>query len=70
MTRLEKLCNVCGKEFGMFDKQENLGLHTHFGYGTKFDGDRIELDICCNCFENLMDKFIPMCKINPIIERD
>ena len=36
----------------------------------KFDGDSIDLDICCDCFDKLMDKFIPMCKINPITEMD
>ena len=51
-------------------EQEDLGLHTRFGYGTKFDGDSIDLDICCDCFDKLMDKFIPMCKINPITEMD
>ena len=35
---------------------------------TLFDGDSIDLDICCDCFDKLMDKFIPMCKINPITE--
>lgn len=70
MAKAKTLCNVCGKEFDMWDEQEDLGLHTRFGYGTKFDGDSIDLDICCNCFDKLMDKFIPMCKINPITGMD
>ena len=70
MAKAKTLCNVCGKEFDMWDEQEELGLHTRFGYGTTFDGDRIDLDICCDCFDKLMDKFIPMCKINPITEME
>ena len=70
MAKAKTLCNICGKEFDMLDEQEELGLHTRFGYGTKFDGDSIDLDICCDCFDKLMDKFIPMCKINPITEMD
>ena len=37
MAKAKTLCNVCGKEFDMWDEQEDLGLHTRFGYGTKFD---------------------------------
>lgn len=45
MAKAKTLCNVCGKEFDMWDEQEDLGLHTRFGYGTKFDGDSIDLDM-------------------------
>ena len=65
-----RLWDILPEEFDMWDEQEDLGLHTRFGYGTKFDGDSIDLDICCDCFDKLMDKFIPMCKINPITEMD
>ena len=44
MAKAKTLCNVCGKEFDMWDEQEELGLHTRFGYGTKFDGDSIDLE--------------------------
>ena len=28
MAKTKTLCNVCGKEFDMWDEQEDLGLHT------------------------------------------
>ena len=49
------ICNICGKEFDMWDQQEGFGLHYHVGYGSKFDGDRIQVDMCCDCFDELMD---------------
>lgn len=52
----------------MWDEQEAFGLHTRVGYGSKLDGDNVELDLCCECFDKLMDRLIPECKINPIVE--
>lgn len=64
-------CNVCGKEFDVFDKQENFNIHTgEIGYGSRYDGDSINLDMCCDCFDKLMEDLIPKCKINPHEEKD
>lgn len=68
MAKGKTLCNLCGKEFDEWDEQEGFGIHTRAGYGSKFDGDSVELDLCCECFDRLMDKLVPECKINPIIE--
>lgn len=68
MAKGKTLCNLCGKEFDILDEQEDFGIHTRAGYGSKFDGDDVELDLCCECFDKLMDKLIPECKINPIVE--
>lgn len=58
------VCNLCGKEFDIWDKQENFTIQTDFGFGTKFDGDRLNLHLCCNCMEKIVDS----CKISPVIE--
>lgn len=63
-------CNVCGKTFSIFDEQEKIGLHTTIGYGSKHDGDIIDLDICCSCFDKLIDKLKSQCVINPIKESE
>lgn len=70
MAKGKTLCNVCNKEFDMCDEYAELGIHMQVGYGSKFDGDNIDLDLCCGCFDKLMDKFIPICKINPIVKRE
>ena len=54
----------------MWDTQEGFGLHyPAVGYGSEFDGKSIELDLCCDCFDKLMnDYIIPRCKISPMKE--
>lgn len=70
MAKGKTLCNLCGKEFDTCDEKEKFGIHTQAGYGSKFDGDNIQLDLCCGCFDGLIDKLIPECKINPILENN
>lgn len=69
MVKYQKFCNLCGKEFDIWDSQENLGIHTGtIGYGSGHDGDKLELDLCCDCFDKVIDDLIPKCKISPLIE--
>lgn len=56
------ICNKCGKKFDMWDTQEDFSIHRHCGYGTKYDGSVINLDLCCNCFEELVQS----CAISPL----
>ena len=62
----KRVCNKCGKEFDIWDKQESFNIYRRLGYGTIYDGDDLELDLCCKCMEEL----IAGCKISPIIEKD
>ncbi len=59
------ICNICGKKFKAFDEQGELGLHTRLGYGSVHDGDKLNLDICLHCLDNVI---IHLCKISPIEE--
>jgi len=56
-------CNMCGKEFDLWDEQENFSIYTNCGYGTKYDMDRIELDLCCNCMEAIVEA----CEVSPVV---
>ena len=58
------VCNKCGKPFDIWDKQENFQIYRNLGYGTKYDGSKLDLNLCCNCMEELVDG----CWINPIID--
>lgn len=65
------ICNICGKEFDMWDQQEKFGFHHQVGYGSKFDGDHINVNMCCDCFDELMDTYIlPKCKVSPLEDGD
>lgn len=56
-------CNLCGKEMNFWDIQEKFSIQSDYiGYGSKHDGDALELDLCCDCMDELIDR----CKINPI----
>ncbi len=67
---VKRVCNMCGRDFDEFDKQEQFGFHYNVGYGSKFDESAIQLDLCCQCFDELMDYIIPKCKISPIEDED
>lgn len=64
----QRTCNKCGKTFDMWDEQNDFSFHKHVGYGSKYDMSRIELDLCCDCFDELMDYIAQMCKKSPIRE--
>lgn len=59
----ECICNLCGAPLNLFDMQENIYIHKTIGYGSKHDGERIDIHFCCDCF----DKIIDACKVTPII---
>lgn len=58
----EITCNKCGKKFDVWDSQEDFSLHRKLGYGTKYDGETLDIDLCCEC----MDKLIDECVISPL----
>lgn len=61
------ICNVCGKTFDMWDLKEMFGIHqSEIGYGSSHDGETISIDLCCTCFDELMDYVLPKCKIDPV----
>ena len=69
MARGKTICNICGKEFDIFDEQESFGIHTGtIGYGSQYDGDKIDLDMCCDCFDGIMEDIILKCTIDPVTE--
>lgn len=57
-------CNRCGKALDMFDLQQNFYISTSIGYGSIHDGDKVDLRLCCDCF----DKLVAACKVSPIHE--
>ena len=59
------VCNMCGKELDMWDEQEDFSIYRACGYGTKFDGYSIQLDLCCDCMEKLVDS----CLVSPVISK-
>jgi len=48
----------------VYDIQEKFSFHTRLGYGSRYDEDYLDIDLCCEC----MDKIIDECLISPITE--
>lgn len=63
-------CTMCGKTLDDYDKYENYSADMHIGYGSKYDMSRIRFQLCCDCFDRVLDMVIPLCKTNPVIEED
>lgn len=40
-----KRCTVCGKKFDMWDVQESFRFHHRVGYGSKYDGRDLNLNM-------------------------
>lgn len=59
-------CDFCGKELDEFDTQEGFGFHhSHIGYGSQYDGKSINIDLCCDCFDKMMEEYVePKLEIN------
>ncbi len=57
-----RYCNICGSKMDLWDIQEDYTIHTRAGYGSKYDEEEIELHICCDCMDKLIDK----CAISPL----
>ncbi len=55
-------CNKCGKKLDIWDLQMNFFVQRNLGYGSKYDGESVEFDLCCSCVDWLIEK----CKISPI----
>ena len=52
-------CDLCGKFLNEYDEQENFGFHyNNIGYGSKYDGCNINIDMCCECFDKMMKDYI------------
>ena len=53
-------CSACGKQFDIWDKQEDFSFDKHIGYGSKYDEKHIKFQLCCDCFDKIFDKVKPM----------
>lgn len=61
-------CNMCGKVFDEWDYQEDFCFDYHIGYGSKYDLNRLKLNLCIDCFDKVLDFILQQCKTNPLEE--
>lgn len=56
----QTICNLCGK---ILVTECDLSIHTRLGYGSKYDGSLIDLDLCPECTDKLIDAMKAKCKV-------
>ena len=49
------LCNCCGKKLDSLDACGVVSISRVLGYGSRYDGAYVEIDICPSCFDRFMD---------------
>lgn len=49
-----KKCTMCGKKFDIQDKYADLHFKKKIGYGSVHDGEVLELNLCCKCFDDVV----------------
>lgn len=69
-NNLPKVCNMCGKTFDFWDEMENLCFDNHIGFGSSYDLHHMKLNLCCQCFDKIIDWILPQCKYNPFSEEE
>lgn len=55
-------CNKCGRPIDEHKEGKAQRLNTVLGYGSKYDGCLVDLDLCPDCVDELIDS----CKISPL----
>ena len=57
-------CNLCGKELDFWDGTNNISINKYLGYGSLHDGSIINMRLCCDCIDRLVDA----CAISPVVK--
>ena len=60
------VCTMCGKEFDFWDYNEDVHIDHHFGYGSNYDTNKIDVWLCAACADKLMDIALPLFKEDPL----
>lgn len=65
-----RVCNVCGNEFDLYDEYQDISVCRKIGYGSKYDEDTLKFDMCCDCFDMVIDMINPICKHSIVKENE
>ena len=63
---MSRTCNLCGKQFNLWDERQDFSFDRHVGYGSKYARKNIALNLCCNCFDKVIDWLLPQCAVDPM----
>lgn len=60
-------CNLCGKKFNEWDEQQDFSIHRSVGYGSIYDLHRVELNLCCECYDSIITYILKHGCISPVV---
>lgn len=63
-----KRCTMCNKIFDEWDLQEDFSWRKWIGYGSKYDLNKLDLDLCCDCFDKVLAFILRNSVHNPLRE--
>lgn len=70
MDYTPRICNMCGNRFDFWDEQEDFSFQRYIGYGSRYDFSHIDICLCCDCFDKVMDWLLPQCRKDPLSDYD
>lgn len=59
-------CDMCGKEFDYWDKNQNFILENSFHYGSRYDLGYVKVHLCIDCMDKMFTKVFKMFDKNPL----
>ncbi len=68
MTINKCVCNKCGHKITA--SQWTMKSNFRIGFGSQYDMNKLDLDLCPTCFDYFIDWLRPQCEVDPIVEED
>ena len=62
-TTRQRLCNKCGMKMDLFDEQQGFVYKRQLGYGSAYDGEHVDFQLCSACIDNLLAE----CEVSPFV---
>lgn len=65
-----KCCTMCNKIFDMCDLQEDFSCQKWIGYGSVYDLEFLDIQLCCDCFDKVLAYILKNSVNNPLTDYD
>ena len=59
-------CNICGRTIDEYDVESGFAIQYRPGWRSKYDNECVNVDLCVDCSDAMIDTLIALCKIHPI----
>lgn len=59
----QTICNLCGKTVDEHMMECQFSIHTMMTYGSRHDGDLLDIDLCQECADKVIEALQEKCKI-------